>query len=306
MDQNEAAAAAAAALAARFEEHRPRLNAVAYRMLGSLSESEDAVQETWLRLSRSDSGAVENLGGWLTTVVGRMCLDMLRSRQSRREDSLDVSMDTHVPDPVVSRMDAVADPEQEVLLADSVGLALLVVLETLAPAERLAFVLHDMFAVPFDEIAPVVERSTAATRQLASRARRRVQGSAPATDTGLAKQREVVEAWMAATQAGDFEALLELLDPDVVLRADTGELSSGLSKLVRGAATVAGQAAMFARFAPVSRLVLVNGAPGLVAVPDGEPFSLASFTVVDGRIVEINIIADRERLAGLGVPSFDD
>ncbi|ATL30408.1 sigma-70 family RNA polymerase sigma factor [Streptomyces formicae] len=304
MDQNEAAAAAA--LAARFEEHRPRLNAVAYRMLGSLSESEDAVQETWLRLSRSDSGAVENLGGWLTTVVGRMCLDMLRSRQSRREDSLDVSMDTHVPDPVVSRMDAVADPEQEVLLADSVGLALLVVLETLAPAERLAFVLHDMFAVPFDEIAPVVERSTAATRQLASRARRRVQGSAPATDTGLAKQREVVEAWMAATKAGDFEALLELLDPDVVLRADTGELSSGLSKLVRGAATVAGQAAMFARFALVSRLVLVNGAPGLVAVPDGEPFSLASFTVVDGRIVEINIIADRERLAGLGMPSFDD
>ncbi|QEU91886.1 sigma-70 family RNA polymerase sigma factor [Streptomyces kanamyceticus] len=308
MDQNEAAAAAA--LAARFEEHRPRLNAVAYRMLGSLSESEDAVQETWLRLSRSDSGAVENLGGWLTTVVGRMCLDMLRSRQSRREDSLDVSLgaslDTHVPDPVVGRMDAVADPEQEVLLADSVGLALLVVLETLAPAERLAFVLHDMFAVPFDEIAPVVERSAAATRQLASRARRRVQGSAPAPDTDLAKQREVVEAWMAATKAGDFEALLELLDPDVVLRADTGELSSGLSKLVRGAATVAGQAAMFARFAPVSRLVLVNGVPGLVAVPDGEPFSLASFTVVGGRIVEINIIADRERLAGLGIPSFDD
>lgn len=305
MDQNESVVAAAA-LAARFEEHRPRLNAVAYRMLGSLSESEDAVQEAWLRLSRSDSGAVENLGGWLTTVVGRMCLDMLRARQSRREDSLDVSLDTHVPDPVVSRMDAVADPEQEVLLADSVGLALLVVLETLAPAERLAFVLHDMFAVPFDEIAPVVERSAAATRQLASRARRRVQGSAPATDTDLAKQREVVEAWTAATKAGDFEALLELLDPDVVLRADSGELSSGLSKLVRGAATVAGQAAMFARFAPFSRLVLVNGAPGLVAVPDGEPFSVSSFTVVDGKIVEINIIADRERLAGLGVPSFDD
>ncbi|MFJ2767903.1 sigma-70 family RNA polymerase sigma factor [Streptomyces sp. NPDC087300] len=305
MDQNDEAAAAAA-LAARFEEHRPRLNAVAYRMLGSLAESEDAVQEAWLRLSRSDSGEVANLGGWLTTVVGRICLDLLRSRQSRREDSLDVSMDTHVPDPVVGRMGAVADPEQEVLLADSVGLALLVVLETLAPAERLAFVLHDMFAVPFDEIAPVVERSAAATRQLASRARRRVQGSAPAPDADLAKQREVVEAWMAATRAGDFEALLELLDPDVVLRADSGELASGLSKLVRGAATVAGQAAMFARFAPVSRMVLVNGVPGLVAVPDGEPFSLASFTVVDGRIVEINIIADRARLAELRIPSFDD
>ncbi|MFE0171630.1 RNA polymerase sigma factor SigJ [Streptomyces sp. NPDC059002] len=302
MNENEAAAAA---LAARFEEHRPRLNAVAYRMLGSLGESEDAVQEAWLRLSRSEAGAVENLGGWLTTVVGRICLDLLRSRQSRREDSLDISMETHVPDPVVSRVDAVVDPEQEVLIADSVGLALLVVLETLAPAERLAFVLHDMFAVPFDEIAPVVERSAAATRQLASRARRRVRDSAPAPDADLGRQREVVEAWMAATKAGDFDALLELLDPDVVLRADTGELSSGLSKLVRGAATVAGQAAMFGRMAPSSRLVLVNGAPGLVAAPGGEPFSVASFTVVDGRIVEINIIADPERLRGLGLASFE-
>ncbi|MEV7193383.1 sigma-70 family RNA polymerase sigma factor [Streptomyces sp. NPDC093510] len=323
MDEN---GSAQAALAARFEEHRPRLNAVAYRMLGSLSESEDAVQEAWFRLSRTgtetgtsasagagegagaDPGEVRNLGGWLTTVVGRICLDLLRSRQSRREDSLDASLqtfgETHVPDPVVTRVDAV-DPEQEVLLADSVGLALLVVLETLAPAERLAFVLHDMFAVPFDEIAPVVERSAAATRQLASRARRRVQGSAPAAETDAAKQREVVEAWMAATRAGDFDALLELLDPDVVLRADSGELASGLSKVVRGASAVAGQAAMFARAAAHQHMVLVNGLPGLVALPGGEPASLGSFTVVDGRIVEINIIADRERLRHLHIPGVD-
>ncbi|WP_055564007.1 sigma-70 family RNA polymerase sigma factor [Streptomyces atriruber] len=297
------------ALAARFEEHRPRLNAVAYRMLGSLSESEDAVQEAWFRLSRTEggpaAGEVRNLGGWLTTVVGRICLDLLRSRQSRREDSLDASVrafgETHIPDPVVTRADT-ADPEAEVLLADSVGLALLVVLETLTPAERLAFVLHDMFAVPFEEIAPVVERSAATTRQLASRARRRVQGSTPAAETDVAKQREVVEAWMAATRAGDFDALLELLDPDVVLRADTGELSSGLSKVVRGAAEVAGQAAMFARVAADQHLVFLNGMPGLVALPGGEAVSLGSFTVVDGRIVEINIIADRERLQVLTRP----
>ncbi|MEU6121517.1 sigma-70 family RNA polymerase sigma factor [Streptomyces sp. NPDC047123] len=320
MDEN---GAAQVALAARFEEHRPRLNAVAYRMLGSLSDSEDAVQEAWFRLSRTEAGAgaglgegsgapedagqVRNLGGWLTTVVGRICLDQLRSRTSRREDSLDASLqhfgETHIPDPVVTRADVV-DPEQEVLLADSVGLALLVVLETLAPAERLAFVLHDMFAVPFDEIAPVVERSAAATRQLASRARRRVQGSAPAAETDVAKQREIVEAWMAATRAGDFEGLLELLDPDVVLRADTGELASGLSKVVRGAAEVAGQAAMFAAMAAHQHLVLVNGLPGLVGLPGGEAVALGAFTVVDGRIVEINIIADRERLAGLGIPAI--
>ncbi|MEU6824490.1 sigma-70 family RNA polymerase sigma factor [Streptomyces atriruber] len=300
------------ALAARFEEHRPRLNAVAYRMLGSLSESEDAVQEAWFRLSRTedgpDAGEVRNLGGWLTTVVGRICLDLLRSRQSRREDSLDASVqafgETHIPDPVVTRADP-ADPEVEVLLADSVGLALLVVLETLAPAERLAFVLHDMFAVPFEEIAPIVERSAATTRQLASRARRRVQGSTPAAETDVARQREVVEAWMAATRAGDFDALLELLDPDVVLRADTGELSSGLSKVVRGAAEVAGQAAMFARIAADQHLVFLNGMPGLVALPGGEAVSLGSFTVVDGRIVEINIIADRERLQVLTRPLRD-
>ncbi|MGV9879817.1 sigma-70 family RNA polymerase sigma factor [Streptomyces sp. NPDC003006] len=322
MDDN---ASAQAGLAARFEEHRPRLNAVAYRMLGSLSESEDAVQEAWFRLSRTEAaaasvsgsgsessgsessasgtGEVRNLGGWLTTVVGRVCLDLLRSRQSRREDSLDVSLETHVPDPVVSRVDVV-DPEQEVLLADSVGLALLVVLETLAPAERLAFVLHDMFTVPFEEIAPIVERSPAATRQLASRARRRVQGSAPAQDTDVARQREIVEAWTAATKAGDFDALLELLDPDVVLRADTGEVASGLSKLVRGAATVAEQASMFARLAADQHVVLINGLPGLVATPGGEVFSLGSFTVVDGKIVEIDIIADPERLRNLNIPQF--
>ncbi|MET9546038.1 sigma-70 family RNA polymerase sigma factor [Streptomyces sp. NPDC006627] len=309
MDVN---ASAEADLAARFEEHRPRLNAVAYRMLGSLSESEDAVQEAWFRLSRTQAaaasgpggaGEVRNLGGWLTTVVGRVCLDLLRSRQSRREESLDVSLETHVPDPVVSRADVV-DPEQEVLRADSVGLALLVVLDTLAPAERLAFVLHDMFAVPFDEIAVIVERTPAATRQLASRARRRVQGSAPAQETDVAKQREVVEAWTAATKAGDFDALLELLDPDVVLRSDTGELSSGLSKLVRGAAAVAAQAAMFARLAVHQHVVLVNGLPGLVAAPGGEVFSLGSFSVVDGKIVEINIIADPERLRKLRLPQL--
>ncbi|MFK4068643.1 sigma-70 family RNA polymerase sigma factor [Streptomyces sp. NPDC029674] len=300
MDEN---GSAQVALAARFEEHRPRLNAVAYRMLGSLSESEDAVQEAWFRLSRAEAGPeageVRNLGGWLTTVVGRICLDLLRARKSRREDSLDASVqaygEAHVPDPIVTRAD-VTDPEQQVLLADSVGLALLVVLETLAPAERLAFVLHDMFAVPFDDIAPIVERSAATTRQLASRARRRVQGSTPAAETDVVKQREVVEAWMAATRAGDFDALLELLDPDVVLRADTGELASGLSKVVRGAAAVAGQAAMFARAAAEPRVVLINGMPGLIALPGGEPASLGSLTVVNGRIVEINIIADRERL----------
>ncbi|MEV0318636.1 sigma-70 family RNA polymerase sigma factor [Streptomyces sp. NPDC050658] len=295
MDQNEA-------LAARFEEHRPHLKAVAYRMLGSLSESEDAVQESWIRLSRSDSDAVRNLGGWLTTVVGRICLDMLRTRQSRREESLSVTQDTHVPDPVVSRGEVV-DPEQEVLLADSVGLALLVVLETLAPAERLAFVLHDMFAVPFDEIAPVVERSTAATRQLASRARRRVQDSAPTPDNDPVRQREVVGAFFAAARGGDFDALLELLDPDVVLRADTGELASGLSKLVRGATVVAGQARMFSKGAPPVALVLVNGRLGAVGVPDGQIVSVMEFTVTNGKIVELNIIADTERLRALDLPT---
>jgi RNA polymerase sigma factor (sigma-70 family) len=296
MDQSEA-------LAARFEEHRPHLKAVAYRMLGSLSEAEDAVQESWFRLSRSDAGAVANLGGWLTTVVGRICLDMLRTRQSRREESLALSMDTHVPDPVVSWGDVV-DPEQEALLADSVGLALLVVLETLAPVERLAFVLHDMFAVPFDEVAPIVERTPAATRQLASRARRRVQDSAPTPDHDPVRRREVVSAFLAAARGGDFDALLELLDPDVVLRADTGELASGLSKLVRGASAVAGQAAMFSKGASTTELALVNGHVGVVGVPDGEVVSVIEFTVSNGRIVELNILVDPVRLRALNLPAF--
>ncbi|MFC8131780.1 sigma-70 family RNA polymerase sigma factor [Streptomyces sp. NPDC057302] len=303
MDQNEAAVGRSEALAARFEEHRPHLKAVAYRMLGSLSESEDAVQESWIRLSRADTGAVVNLGGWLTTVVGRICLDMLRTRQSRREDSLSLSLDTHVPDPVVSWGDVV-DPEQEVLLADSVGLALLVVLETLAPAERLAFVLHDMFAVPFDEIAPIVERTPAATRQLASRARRRVQGSAPTPDNDPVRQREVVGAFLAAARGGDFDALLELLDPDVVLRADTGELASGLSKLVRGAAVVAGQAAMFSQGAPTTELAFINGRVGVVGVPQDEVVSVMEFTIAHGRIVELNILVDPARVRALGLPAF--
>ena len=224
-------------LAERFEANRTHLRAVAYRMLGSLSEADDAVQEAWLRLSRSDTSGVENLGGWLTTVVARVCLDMLRSRKSRREEPLDA----HVPEPIVSREDGI-DPEHEALLADSVGLALLVVLETLAPAERLAFVLHDMFAVPFDEIAPIVGRSPTAARQLASRARRRVQGAATVPDADLTRQREVVDAFLAASRGGDFDALLAVLDPDVVLRADRAAVPAGASREVRGAAAVAEQA----------------------------------------------------------------
>ncbi|MFF1693843.1 sigma-70 family RNA polymerase sigma factor [Streptomyces sp. NPDC058257] len=303
MDDNGAPANRHDELAARFEEYRPHLKSVAYRMLGSLSESDDAVQESWIRLSRSDTTEVANLGGWLTTVVGRICLDMLRTRQSRREDSLSFSMDTHVPDPVVSRGDVV-DPEQEVLLADSVGLALLVVLETLAPAERLAFVLHDMFAVPFDEIAPIVERTPAATRQLASRARRRVQGSAPRPDNDPVRQREVVGAFLAAARGGDFDALLELLDPDVVLRADTGELASGLSKLVRGATVVAGQAAMFSEGAPAIELAFINGRVGAIGVPDGQVVSVMEFTISNGRIVELNILVDPARMRALGLPEI--
>ncbi|MFE0103987.1 sigma-70 family RNA polymerase sigma factor [Streptomyces sp. NPDC059009] len=292
------------ALAALFEENRSHLKAVAYRMLGSLSEAEDAVQEAWLKLSRADTGGVTNLGGWLTTVVSRVCLDMLRSRTSRREEPLD----THVPDPVVRRAaesaaPPVLDPEQEALLADSVGLALLVVLDTLAPAERLAFVLHDLFAMPFDEVAPIVERTPAATRQLASRARRRVRSTAPEPDH--ARQREVVGAFLAASRGGDFDALVTLLDPDVVLRADSGALEpGGWSRLVRGAADVARQAAAFGRFAHEPRLVLINGVLGVLSLADGKPQSLMDLTVVDGRIVEINILADAERLAALGVPEL--
>lgn len=288
-------------LAERFEENRSHLRAVAYRMLGSVSEADDAVQEAWLRLSRSGVSGVENLGGWLTTVVGRVCLDQLRMRKARREDPLDF----HVPEPVVSRLDTV-DPEQEALLADSVGLALLVVLETLAPAERLAFVLHDMFAMPFDEIAPIVDRTPAAARQLASRARRRVQGSAPAPDTDLARQREVVDAFLAASRGGDFEALLAVLDPDVVLRADAGDAPEGVSKLVRGARAVVEQALTFSRFAAFARPALVNGAPGLVTARGGRPFSVMGFTLAHGKIVEINILADLARLSRLDLTILDD
>ncbi|MEI5101594.1 sigma-70 family RNA polymerase sigma factor [Streptomyces sp. PmtG] len=287
-------------LAERFEEHRPRLKSVAYRMLGSLSEAEDAVQETWLKLSRSDSDSVRNLGGWLTTVVGRVCLDLLRSRQQRGEQSLDVP-ETYVPDPQISPLSGfreAADPEEEALLTDSVGLALLVVLDTLSPAERLAFVLHDMFAVPFEDIAPIVERAPAATRQLASRARRRVRDAAPAPDPDRAKQREVVEAFLAAARGGEFDALLELLDPDVVLRADGGEVA-GLSRLVRGATAVVQGARSFSTLAASTHLVLVNGRVGQISVVEGKPFSVGEFTVRDGRIVEINILADGDRLAAL-------
>lgn len=287
-------------LAERFEENRGRLRAVAYRMLGSLSEADDAVQEAWLRLSRTGGDEVQNLGGWLTTVVGRVCLDQLRMRKARREDSLEV----HVPEPVVSRPDTV-DPEQEALLADSVGLALLVVLETLTPAERLAFVLHDMFAVPFDEVAPLVDRTPAAARQLASRARRRVQG-APAPDTDLARQQEVVDAFLAASRGGDFEGLLAVLDPDVVLRADAGGAPDGLSKLVRGARAVVEQALTFSRFAPFARPALVNGTPGLVTAQGGQPLAVMGFTLAHGKIVEINILADLARLSRLDLSILDD
>ncbi|MCF3148445.1 RNA polymerase sigma factor SigJ [Streptomyces platensis] len=287
-------------LAERFEENRSRLRAVAYRMLGSLSEADDAVQEAWLRLSRTGGDEVQNLGGWLTTVVGRVCLDQLRMRKARREDSLEV----HVPEPVVSRPDTV-DPEQEALLADSVGLALLVVLETLTPAERLAFVLHDMFAVPFDEVAPLVDRTPAAARQLASRARRRVQG-APAPDTDLERQREVVDAFLAASRGGDFEGLLAVLDPDVVLRADAGGAPDGLSKLVRGARAVVEQALTFSRFAAFARPALVNGAPGLVTAQGGQPLAVMGFTLAHGKIIEINILADLARLSRLDLSILDD
>ncbi|MPY57595.1 RNA polymerase sigma factor SigJ [Streptomyces spongiae] len=286
-------------LAERFEEHRGHLRAVAYRMLGSLSEAEDAVQETWLRLSRSDTSDVHNLGGWLTTVTGRVCLDMLRSRRTRREEPMD-AYETFVPDPVVGSLDRV-DPEHEVLQADAVGLALLVVMETLEPAERLAFVLHDMFAVPFDDIAPIVDRSTAATRQLASRARRRVQGSAPAPDPDLTRQKQAVDAFLAASRGGDFEALLSVLDPEVVLRADAGALAVGVaaSKQVRGRQSVAEGAFMFRQFSQYARPVLVNGSVGLLTVVDGKAVSVMGVTVVDGKITGMYILSDPERLARL-------
>jgi RNA polymerase sigma factor (sigma-70 family) len=292
-------------LAQRFETHRTHLRAVAYRMLGSISEADDAVQEAWLRLSRSETSGVENLGGWLTTVVGRVCLDMLRSRTSRRVVPLGEPLGTRVPEPLVSRADGI-DPEHEALLADSVGLALLVVLEALSPAERLAFVLHDMFSVPFEEIAPVVGRSPTAARQLASRARRRVQGEAHVPDADLATQREVVDAFLAASRDGDFDTLLAVLDPDVVLRIDGGAVRAGLSREVRGARAVAEQTLTFSRLSPFVRPALVNGAAGVVVAPRGRPFSVMGFTIRGGKIVEVDILADPARLSRLDVSVFDD
>ncbi len=284
----------------RFEEHRAHLRAVAYRMLGSTGEAEDAVQEAWLRLSRSDAGGVENLKGWLTTVVSRVCLDMLRSRRSRRETALEETW-VRVPDPIVGREDRI-DPEQEALLADSVGLALLVVLQSLSPAERLAFVLHDMFGVPFAEISNIVGRSPTAARQLASRARRRVRGSSAVPDADL--QREAVSAFLGAAREGDFEALLSVLDEDVVLRADYG--TAGTSRLIHGARAVANGARTFSRLAPFARPALVNGAAGIVTVRKGQPLSVMGFTVVGGKIVEIDVLADPERLRRLDLTVLDD
>jgi len=281
-------------LAERFEEQRPRLRAVAYRMLGSLSEADDAVQEAWLRLSRRDASEIENLAGWLTTVVARVSLNILRARKSGREEPLG----PHVPDPIIDRA-AGTDPEHEALLADSVGLALLVVLETLTPAERLAFVLHDMFSVPFAQIASIVDRSPEATRQLASRARRRVSGAAPAPDADLTKQWQIVNASGAAARDGDFDALLAVLDPDVVLRADAGAVLAGLSREVRGAESVARGALRFARLDLYWQPALINGAPGGVSTRDGQPFSVAGLIVRRGKIVEIDILADPERLRRL-------
>jgi RNA polymerase sigma factor (sigma-70 family) len=287
-------------LAERFQEHRGRLRAVAYRMLGSVTEADDAVQEVWLRLSRADTSQVENLGGWLTTVVARVSLNMLRSRRMRREEPIGV----HVPEPIVDPAGGI-DPEHEALLADSIGLALLVVLETLSPPERLAFVLHDMFAVPFDEIAPIVERSPEAARQLASRARRRVRGEHAVPDADLDTQREVLDAFLAASRDGDFDALVAVLDPDVVLRADLGPLPAAGSREVRGAAAVAGQALSFSRLDLLVQPALVNGAAGAVATLEGEPYSVAGVTVRGGKIVEIDILADPERLRQLDLTILD-
>jgi RNA polymerase sigma-70 factor, ECF subfamily len=286
-------------LAKRFEEHRTRLRAVAYRMLGSLSEADDAVQEAWLRLNRTDARQVENLAGWLTTVVARVSLNMLRSRKARLEGALEV----HMPDPILDRADG-TDPEHEALLADSVGLALLVVLETLSPPERIAFVLHDIFAVPFDDIAPIVDRSPEAARQLASRARRRVRGENTVPDADLNAQRRVADAFFAAARDGDFEALLELLDPDVVLRVDFGP--EGGSQELRGASAVAGQAMFYSRLGLVVRPALINGVVGGVSTQDGEPFSVGAFTIAGGKIVAMDILADPERLRELDLTIVAD
>jgi RNA polymerase sigma-70 factor (ECF subfamily) len=286
-------------LAQEFEAQRPHLRAVAYRMLGSLSEADDAVQDAWLRLARADTSEVENLRAWLTTVVARVALNTLRARNTRREQVLDA----HVPDPIIDPSER-TNPEHEALLADSVGLALLIVLEQLTPPERLAFVLHDMFAVPFEEIAPIVERSPEATRQLASRARRRVRGADPVPDADLAAQWEVVEAFLAAARDGNFEALVAVLDPDVELRADRG--LTGASQRLRGAETVASQALLFRRLDLTMRRALVNGAAGMVTFLNDRPFSICAVTIKNGRIAELNFLADTERLARLDLTVLDD
>jgi RNA polymerase sigma-70 factor (ECF subfamily) len=286
-------------LAAQFEAHRPHLRAVAYRMLGSTSDADDAVQESWIRLGRTNASEILNLRAWLTSVVARVCLDLLRARTSRREEPLDV----HVPDPIITRADS--DPESEVIRTDSVGLALLIVLETLEPAERIAFVLHDVFGLTFDEIAPIVDRSTVAARQLASRARRRVQSSAPLSERDLQEQRRVVDAFMAAARDGNVEGLVAVLNPDIVLRADGGALANA-SRLVRGSQAVAAQATMFSRSGLSNQLVVINGQLGFVSRrPDGRLFSVLGFTIANGTIVEIDILADPERLGRLDLSALE-
>jgi RNA polymerase sigma-70 factor (ECF subfamily) len=286
-------------LAEQFEKNRPHLRAVAYRMLGSLSEAEDAVQEGWLRLSRSDTRDVENLSGWLTTVVARVCLDMLRSRKSKHEEPLEA----HAPEMIADRKVRI-DPEQEALLADSVGLALLVVLETLAPAERLAFVLHDMFDLSFDEIAPIVGRSSTAARQLASRARRQVHRSDLVPVPDLSRQREVVDAFLAAARGGNFEALLNVLDPDVVLRSDPAAMPPGAPTVIRGAEAIANRAARAG--ARAAQPALVNGAIGVIVAPRGRLLMVIRFTIKDGKIVEMEAVADPERLRHLDLSILND
>jgi RNA polymerase sigma factor (sigma-70 family) len=284
-------------LAGRFEEHRPRLRAAAYRMLGSTSEADDAVQEAWIRLSRANAGEIDNLEAWLVTAVGRVALNMLRSRRTRREEPLDA----HLPDPIVDRPDGV-DPEHEAVLADSVGLALLVVLETLTPAERLAYVLHDMFSVPFDEIGAILDRSPDAARQLASRGRRRIRGADTTPDADPAAQQEVVDAFLAAARDGDFDALVAVLDPEIVVREDWG---SGTLVEVRGAENVGRRAMAASRLGLDVRPALVNGAPGWVSLLDAELFAIGALTVQNGRITTIDILLDPARLASLDLTAFD-
>jgi RNA polymerase sigma-70 factor (ECF subfamily) len=287
-------------LAQRFQEHRPRLRAVAYRMLGSTSEADDAVQEAWIRLSRSNAGEIDNLEAWLVTAVGRVALNMLRSRRTRREEPLD----GRLPEPVVDRVDRVdgVDPEHEALIADSVGLALLVVLETLTPAERLAYVLHDMFSVPFDEIGAILDRSPDAARQLASRGRRRIRDAGPTPDSDTARQQEVVKAFLAAARDGDFDALVAVLDPDIVIREDTG---SGSVVQVRGAENVARRAHAFSKLGLDARPALVNGAIGFVSLLDGEVYAIAALTVRNGRIAAMDFLLDPTRIARIDVTDLD-